>query len=73
MRGSSKVLVLFVLTLLGLAGALAAQSTVSGSLQGRVRDAEGGALPGSTRSGARGFSPFPVCRLSRVSSTAVAA
>lgn len=48
MRGSRKVLVVFVLTLLGMTGALAAQSTVSGSLQGRIRDAEGGMLPGVT-------------------------
>ena len=48
MKGSPKVLALFVLSLLGLAGALAAQSTVSGSLQGKVRDAEGGPLPGVT-------------------------
>ena len=48
MRVGTKVLALFVLTLLGLAGALAAQSSVSGSLQGRIRDAEGGSLPGVT-------------------------
>lgn len=48
MKGSSRILVLFVLALLGLAGGLAAQSSVSGSLQGRVTDAEGGALPGVT-------------------------
>ncbi len=48
MRGSSRILLLFVLCVLCLAGTLAAQSSVSGSLQGRIRDAEGGALPGVT-------------------------
>ena len=48
MRGSSRILLLFVLCGLCLAGTLAAQSSVSGSLQGRIRDAEGGALPGVT-------------------------
>jgi hypothetical protein len=40
--------VLVVLLLLGLAAPVAAQSTVSGSIQGTVRDAQGSVLPGVT-------------------------
>ena len=48
MRGSTRILALIVLALTAGAGALVAQSTVSGSLQGRISDAEGNALPGVT-------------------------
>ncbi|HUK13855.1 MAG TPA: carboxypeptidase regulatory-like domain-containing protein, partial [Thermoanaerobaculaceae bacterium] len=47
-RRALSTVVLALVLLLGLAGSLAAQSNTTGSVQGTVKDAKGGALPGVT-------------------------
>ena len=47
-RRALSTVVLALVLLLGLAGSLAAQSNTTGSVQGTVKDAKGGVLPGVT-------------------------
>ncbi len=48
MRGKLRIASVFLLALLAIAGTVSAQSNVSGSVQGTIKDAAGAALPGVT-------------------------